>query len=311
MAVDYATARPARRRFRRLRRGRRHPHVRARRDDQDGHRRRPRRRARRGRRDLHGQPLECLERDHRRRPGLGTIIDNDAAAGSDDRRRDRHRGQRRHRHRHLHGQRSARVSGRTVTVDYATANASATAPGDYTAANGTLTFAAGETTKTSRSWSRRRARRAERDLHVNLSNAQTRRSPTRRASARSPTTTACRPLAINDVTVTEGNARHRQRHLHRHLDAASGQTGHRRLRHRERHGHQRRPTTRRRADTLTFAPGQTSKPSRSPYRRRPGRGDETFVVNLSNAIERDDRRPAGHRHDHRQRPAAERCRSTT
>ncbi|WP_173156422.1 Calx-beta domain-containing protein [Phytohabitans suffuscus] len=34
-----------------------------------------------------------------------------------------------------------------VTVKYATANGSATAPGDYTAVNGTLTFAAGETTK--------------------------------------------------------------------------------------------------------------------------------------------------------------------
>lgn len=40
------------------------------------------------------------------------------------------------------------ASGKTITVDYATANGSKTAGTDYTAATGTLTFAAGETSKT-------------------------------------------------------------------------------------------------------------------------------------------------------------------
>jgi Ca2+-binding RTX toxin-like protein len=43
---------------------------------------------------------------------------------------------------------SGQSSNSTVTVDYATANATATAGTDYVAASGTLTFAAGETTKT-------------------------------------------------------------------------------------------------------------------------------------------------------------------
>ena len=42
----------------------------------------------------------------------------------------------------------APVSGREVTVGYATADGTAAAPGDYAETNGTLTFAAGETTKT-------------------------------------------------------------------------------------------------------------------------------------------------------------------
>ncbi len=40
------------------------------------------------------------------------------------------------------------VSGRTVTVNYATSNGSATAGSDYTATSGTLTFTAGQTSKT-------------------------------------------------------------------------------------------------------------------------------------------------------------------
>jgi len=42
----------------------------------------------------------------------------------------------------------APVSGRVVTVNYATANGTALAPADYAAAGGTLTFLEGETTKT-------------------------------------------------------------------------------------------------------------------------------------------------------------------
>ena len=40
------------------------------------------------------------------------------------------------------------AASQTVTVNYATADGTAKAPGDYTARTGTLTFLAGQTTKT-------------------------------------------------------------------------------------------------------------------------------------------------------------------
>ena len=44
--------------------------------------------------------------------------------------------------------RLSRASGRVVTVSYATTDGTAASPADYTASSGTLTFAAGEVTKT-------------------------------------------------------------------------------------------------------------------------------------------------------------------
>ena len=80
----------------------------------------------------------------------------------------------------------------TVTVNYATANGTATAGTDYVAQTGTLSFTAGQTSKTiSRRRQRRHDGRAERDLHRQPRAAPPGRpSPTPRARAPSPTTTS-------------------------------------------------------------------------------------------------------------------------
>ena len=98
-------------------------------------------------------------------------------------------------------------SGRPVSVDYATASGSATAPADYTTAAGTLSFAAGQTT-------RQATVQVNADLldeddetfTVNLSGAvdASIADPQRRRHDHRQ-----RPLpalSVNDVTVTEGNS---------------------------------------------------------------------------------------------------------
>ena len=146
-----------------------------------------------------------------------------------------------------------------MTVDYATANGTASRPGDYTASAGTLDL---------------RRRRDHEDRHravngdlldeptrpssLDLTARPTRRSPTARASARSPTTTPRRRF---------DQRRHRDRGQRGHddatftvtLSAASGQRS---------RSTTRRPTARRRAGQdyygdewrrSTFAAGQTTK----------------------------------------------------
>ena len=177
----------------------RHPHLRRRRDQQDGDRAGPRRHRARGRRDLHRDPLRRDERDHRRRPGRR----HDHERRRAPRRRSRindvtvTEGNSRHDERRLHGDASRPPARRPSRVSYATANGTATAGSDYVAASGTLTFAAGETSKTLT-----RPVLGDTDLEPDETFAVTlcaarsaRRSAEPRVSARSPTTTRwyCRP----------------------------------------------------------------------------------------------------------------------
>ena len=121
-------------------------------------------------------------------------------------------------------------------------------------------------------------------------------------------------LSIDDVTVTEGNAGHRRtRPSPSRSRRASGQTV---------------TVDYATADGTATAPGDYAAASGHAHASPPGETtktvavhgrtatlldeiDETFFVNLANAIERHDRRRPGHRHDHRRRRACRRSRSTT
>ena len=192
--------------------------------------------------------------------GLGTITERRRAAQPVRQRRNGDRGRLGHDQRHLHRHAARRQRAGRSLSDYSTADGTATAPADYAATSGTLTFAPGQTTRRpSPSWSRRHARRARRDLHGQpLERGQ--RDDRRRAGLGTIRTTTPLPaLSINDVTVTEGDAGTTSATFTVSLNAPSGQHGHGRLRDRGRHGDRGRPTTPPARGTLTFAAGETTK----------------------------------------------------
>ena len=131
----------------------------------DVHRARPRRHARRGRTRRSPSTSQRHERDDPRRPGPGHDQRRRPAALALDRRRDGDRGRRGHGRPPPSRSTLSTVSGQTVTVDYATANGTATAPGDYTAGRTRSSSPPGETTQDRhRPGPRRHARRGERDV---------------------------------------------------------------------------------------------------------------------------------------------------
>ena len=215
------------------------------RPDEDGHRAGQRRHARRGRRDLLRQPLE--RRPTRRSPTAGARHDHRRrrAAGARDQRRDVTEGNA-GTATHVHRQLSTPPSGRAVTVDFATADGTATAPADYVADRRARSPSPpGETTKTVTVAGQRR-------------HCSTR--PTRRSSSTSRTPInatiadaqgigtiidddAQPSLSVNDVTVTEGNAGTAPRPSPSRSGAAERADRHGRLRDRERHGAPRPATT--------------------------------------------------------------------
>ena len=99
------------------------------------------------------------------------------------------------------------ASGRAVSVNYATANDSAAAPGDFLAAGGTLDFAAGETTKTaSVTVIGDLLDEANETFFLNLSGASNATIADGPGVGTITDDDAEPTLSVNDVTVTEGNA---------------------------------------------------------------------------------------------------------
>jgi hypothetical protein len=175
-----------------------------------------------------------------------------------------------------------------VTVDFATANATATAPSDYTANTGTITFAPGETAKTvTVQVNGDTAVESDETFNVNLANA------TGNATIADTTgvgtivnddqpATASR-ISIGDARIAEGNAGQTAFRFTAALDQA--QSAPVTVDFATANGTATAPsdyaaTT----GTLTFAPGETAKTVTVQVNgdTRKER-DETFAVNLSNA----------------------------
>jgi disulfide oxidoreductase YuzD len=99
------------------------------------------------------------------------------------------------------------ASGKSITIDYATANGTATAGSDYTAAGGALTFNAGETSKTvnvtvAGDW----VTEPNETVLLNLSNPDNASIADAQGSGTITNDEADPLITVNDVSVAEGNA---------------------------------------------------------------------------------------------------------
>ena len=193
-----------------------------------------------------------------------------------------------------------------MTVDYATADGTATAPADYTAAGGNLVFAPGQITKTvDGPGQRRHAGRVRRDLQVNLADAVNAAIADGQGSG---TITRRRPAThglVGNATVTEGDTGTVNATFTVSLTRPSGKTI--TVDYATANGTATAPADYAAASgTLTFTPGQTTKTVDRARQRRPARRAERDVLRQPlEPVERDDRRRPGPRHDHRQRPASD------
>jgi hypothetical protein len=172
----------------------------------------------------------------------------------------------------------------TVTVNYATANGTAAAPGDYTAGSGTLTFAPGSTSQSvTVPVLGDTLDEANETFVVNLSSATNATIADTQGLGTITDNDAAPSLVINNVTLTEGNTGTANATFTVTLSAASGQTV--TVSYATANGTATSP-----ADftavsgTLTFAAATTTQTITVPVVGDTlDEANETFVVNLSGA----------------------------
>jgi chitinase len=177
------------------------------------------------------------------------------------------------------------ASGQTISVNYATANNTATSPADYTAAAGALTFAPGVTTQPV-VVTIRGDLLAELDeiFFVNLSGAVNATISDGQGLGTITDDDGAIVLSINDVAVTEGNAGTVNANFSVSLSAASPQTV--TVNYAAANNTATSPADyTAAAGALTFAPGVTTQPVTVLVQGDSlDEPDETFFVNLSGAV---------------------------
>jgi hypothetical protein len=174
----------------------------------------------------------------------------------------------------------------TVTVQFATADGTATAPSDYLSQSGTLTFAPGDTSKTVFvSVNGDTLSEADETFRVNLSNAVNATIADNQGTGtiRDDDPAAPPTISISDVTVTEGNNGTTSTAFVVSLSSASGQTV--TVDFATADGSAVAPSDYlSRGGTLTFVPGDTSETIIvSVNGDTTDESTENFFVNLSNA----------------------------
>jgi hypothetical protein len=176
-------------------------------------------------------------------------------------------------------------SGKTVTVDYATENGTATAGSDYTATSGKLTFAPGQATTTiTVAVNGDQLDELDETFRVNLTNATNATITSSQGIGTIVDNDSAPALTIADKTIVEGDNGITYAVFTVSLSAASGQTV--KVNYSTADG-----TAKAGSDyvatsgTLTFAAGQTNQTiSVAVNGDRIDELDETFFVNLSSAI---------------------------